>query len=389
MKTVCLIEGNIEERKGLLDKVKGSLSDYELTIFGEDDCYDQVSQSISELSCFGQRRLFILKALPRLRGAGISTEAKKKARDKIIRDFKKLFSVIPMGNLLVFDNVGISAKSFHKEVEKYGTVHLFKQNILKSDAKRDICEYFKKRKIDISESIALLVAESLNFAGNDVDIDKLSLLLLKLYNYAYGKSSITEKDISDICAHSNEYVMFSLYKIFDVNSKNTQYDKAFKMMKNYLDNSKDFKGELIRSLQTMLKRYSLILMVKSGIDLRISEQDIITKILNIIELKSSGNKQRKVMSPKDDSRKSMYTEKGIGAVVHGWYGNVMSGYTFIELLEIYCVVSKALNKIRFGCTDSEMVIILQIVFLTICRQLKVQTSGSDILEPCKMLRRVS
>ncbi len=389
MKTVCLLDGNIRERRGLLDKIKGSLSDYEMSVFDETDCYDQVSQVVTELSCFGQRRLFILKDIPRLRKAGKSKEEKKKARDKVIRDFKKLFPLIPMGNLLVFDNVGISAKSFHKEVEKYGTVHLFKQRILKTDAKRVICEYFKRRKIGISENVAFLAAETLNFDGKDVDVDCLSLLLLKLYNHAYGKPSITEKDISDICAHSNKYVMFLLYKIFDGKDRSEHYDRAFGMMKTYLDNSKNPESELIRSLYTMLKRYGLVLMAKSGFDLKISGQDIATQILNIIELKTSGNKYRQVMSPKDNSRKPMYSENGTGSVVHGWHGDIMSCYTVDDLLEIYLTILKALGKIRFGCTDSELMTVLQIVFLTICGQLKVHTSGADVLEPCAMRRRIS
>ena len=95
------------------------------------------------------------------------------------------------------------------------------------------------------------------------------------------------------------------------------------------------------------------------------------------------------MSPKDNSRKSMYTDKGIGSVVHGWHGDIMSCYTINDLLTIYRTILKALSKIRFGCTDSEIIIILQIVFLTICGQLNVDTSSGDILEPCEMRRRVS
>ena len=90
MITVCVLEGNIKERKGILSKIKESLADYELCTFDNDDFYDQVSQQVTELSCFGQRRLFIIRELPQIRGAGKSKDAKSKARTKVINNFKKL-----------------------------------------------------------------------------------------------------------------------------------------------------------------------------------------------------------------------------------------------------------------------------------------------------------
>ena len=388
MKTVCVLEGNIRERRGLLSKIKESLADFELFTFSNDDFYDDVSQQVTELSCFGQRRLFIIRELPQVRGAGKSKDAKSKARTKVINDFKKLFPLIPVGNLVVFNNVGISAPSFFKEVEKFGKVYKYKQKISKNDAKKIVFEYFNKRQIVIEDNVSSLIVDSLNTMGNDVDIDKLLLTLLKMYNYVYGKKSVAKKDVFAICSMSEDFIVWSLYKIFDGNDdedKNTRYSRSFKMANNFLINCRYFHFESTRLIQSMLWRYGLLLMGKSGVSLKISKKEIAAEIANIKKLKSEGKAQKIILSQKDGNPE--YSEKMVNNVLQRRYGKeTLLCYTLDELLSIYHTISKALVKIRAGCTTSEMTTLLQIILLTICGELNCKTAASGILEPKKMMR---
>ena len=395
METICLLEGNIQERKGLLNKIKESLSDCEISIFDENDYYDNVSQVITEMSCFGLRRLIILKSLPQVRGAKKNAEDQKKARDKVIRDFKKLFPLIPTGNILIFNNVGITAKSFYKEVEKYGSVHIFKQKISKSDAKQEIQVYFKKYKIEINDDVSSLITDFLDITGqgdNIIDVDKLFLILLKLYHYKSDNSSITKTDVYNVCSDFREFMIWSLYKIFDGldnEDSETRYNRSLVMVMNYLKKSKSLIQPVILLMQSMLWRYGLVLLIKNGISLRLSSEEIQNEISNIIKLKSSGNKQRKVMSPKDDSFKPEYSTGMMYSVMQARYGkSVVMQYTFDELSSIYHTLSKAIVKLRSGCQEAEVKIILQIVFLTICGKLGFRTSSAEILEPKRMFREI-
>jgi len=121
MKKVALIDGNYIESASVLNKIKEHLSDAEVFIFDEQDSFDYISQIVSETSCFGQERLCLVK--------GFKSDSKN--RTKVLNEFKKLFNIIPDGNIIVFYNAGISAKSFFKEVEKYGNIYQFDKKINK------------------------------------------------------------------------------------------------------------------------------------------------------------------------------------------------------------------------------------------------------------------
>lgn len=386
MRTTCVLEGNLRERKAELEKIKASLADYELFIFDKDDYYDYVSQIITEISCFGERRLFIIKELPdiRVKSTKKGAELKSLKRTKVINSFKKLFSSIPTGNLVVFENIGISSASFLKEIEKYGKVCKYPQKIYKSAARDVVSNYFSKVKIKISKDVSELVANSLNLSGDDVDIDKLDLLLMKLYNYVYGKSVITKADVYAICSTSQEFIVWSLYNTLEEKNDN-KYGDAFSLVMDFLSNSRYFQFEANRLLQGMLWRYGLLLLVKNDANNKMSIQEIVSEISNIKKLKSTGKAQKKKMSSMEG--KPEYSVKMINNIIDR---RVASRYTFDELLLIYHIISKSLVKIRSGCTVSEITTFLQMVLFTICGQPGgVGNAMSGILDHKKTIREVA
>jgi len=396
MKTVCILEGNIKERRSRLEQIKASLPGHELFIFDKEDHYEYVSQMISEISCFGERRIFVIKELPRIdiqsklkNAKAKENDTKSQMRTKVLNNFKKTFVDIPMGNIVIFDNIGITSAGFIKEANKYGSVFQFKQKILKTDAKIIICDYFKHHKIDVDKDISDVIANSLNALGMDVDIDKLSLLMLKLYHYVYGRTTITKKDVYAVCSVSRDFVVWSLYNILDGSDGEditTKYGRSFVMAYDFLLNSRYFNHEATMLLQSMLWRYGLLLMGKSSIEKRIPKKDIEKEIENIRKLKSEGKDKRIKMSPKED--KPEYSDKMVNSILYQRRGvDLLSCYTYDELLSIYHVISKSLVKIRSGCTNAEMLTLLQLTFLTICGELKCQTSSESILYPKKMIRK--
>jgi hypothetical protein len=391
VKKVCVIEGNLTYRQRCLEKIKASLGDFEQYIFDKDDSYEYISQMISEISCFGSRRLFIIKEMPSIQVKTSKSGSEKKTlmRTKILNNFKKIIPNIPMGNVVVFYNLDISVKGFLNEVKKHGEVFYSKQKISKDEAKKIIFNYFKKKELEIDDSVSSFIAESLNTNSQDVDVDKLNLLLLQIYNYVYGKSQIVKKDLFNICSASKEFVIWALYDILDGQDgedPNDRYSRAFVLVNNFLNSSRHFNYEVTMLMNNMLWRYGLILMCRRAVEQHSSKKEITQEILNIKKLTSSGRSQKIQMIMKED--KPEYSEKMINTILNPRFGrDLLLHYGFEDLLNIYKTISKSLIKIRTGCTDSEIMVLMQIVLLTICGELNKQSAISGILEPKKMLRK--
>lgn len=386
MNKVIVLEGNIIERKRILKKIKDSFTDnYETTIFDKKDHYDYVAQALSEISCFSEDKLFIMKELPK-----IDAPTDAQARTKVLNRFKKLFSSIPAGNVLVFDNVGIFAESFLKEVRKYGEVHNFKQKINKADGKKIVNAYFKNKNIVLNVDVTQLLLDSLNLNSDEVDIDKLYLLMKKFHYYVYGKSKITKEDVYLICSSSQEFIIWSLYNILDdiSLSKDKYIGSAISLVNKFLDNAKYFKHEAVMIIKGMTWRYGLLLLVKNCVNKQISQQEIKQQISNIYKLESHGRSYKIKMNTKilKDQPVPEYSAKMINSVMSDYYGKPsLSCYNYSQLLLIYYTLIKATIKIRTGCTESEIKIAMSIIISVICGVITKKNTIDGILEHNKVL----
>lgn len=390
MDKVIVIEGNRRESKRVLKFIKDSLDGCEVFTFDEEDHYNHVSQIISEISCFGQNRLFILKALPRItieRKKGAKKLSKKEKRTqertRVINNFKKFFPLIPEGNIVVFYNVGISAESFFKEVRKYGKVKQFDAKLKKYDAKKVVFEYFRERKIEIGDEAATMLIDSLNPHGAEVDVDQIDLRLLKMYNYVYGKKTITEKDVYAVCSSSKEFIVWSLYNFLDAKD----HCSSIKLIKDYLGSVKYFEQEAILLLSGMAWRYSLLLMVKNAVDKSMPPEDIVSNLSKLNKLESRGRAQKIILKTKMKNNKPIpqYSEKMIYSVAEQRYGRLVANcYTYDELLLVFYVIVKTLVKIRSGCTEAEIKMAIKIIVLVMCGKIKKKNTIDGILEHGKM-----
>ncbi len=384
MKKIIVLEGNIAQRKKALDDFKSSLGDYELFVFDKQDRYEYVSQIVTEISCFGQNKLFIIKELPT-----VDAPTNAQARTKVLNYFKKLFPSIPYGNNIVFDNVGLSAESFFKEVRKYGEVHKFDQKINKSDAKKVVSRYFKNKNIITDSEVTSLVADLLNLNGNDVDVDKLHLMIKKIYNYVYGKKQIVKQDIYKVCSSSKDFIIWTFYNMLDdvSISKEKNIGPIVGLIADYLNNAKYFNYEASFLIKGMIWRYGLLLMTKNDVNNRISQKDIISKISNINKLESSGNKYRMILQPKMKSEEVVpeYSSKMINSIMGSYGRAALTCYTFDQLLLIYYTLVKTSIKIRAGCTESEIMISIYLIVLVVCGLLTKRNTIDGMLEYKKIL----
>lgn len=383
MNTIIILEGNIAQRRKALDDFKSTLEDYELFIFDKQDSYEYVSQMVTEISCFGQNRLFIIKELPT-----VAAPTQSQARTKVLNYFKKLFKTVPFGNSIVFDSVGISSESFFKEVKKYGKVYKFNQKINKSDAKSMISRYFKSKNIILNSDISFLIADSLNFNGNDVDIDKLQLMIKKIYHYVYGKNKITKEDIFAVCSSSKDFIIWTFYNMLDEcsASKDKSIGPIISLITNYLSSVKYLGYEASFLLKGMIWRYGLLLMIKNDINDNISQKDISDKISNINKLELSGNKYKIKLKSKIKNKTIIpeYSSKMINSVIGGYGKSALTCYTYDQLALVYYSLVKTLIKIRTGCSNSEITVSIYVVISVICGFLTKWNTINGLLENRKM-----
>ena len=381
MKTVFVLEGSLYKRQMDLEKIKTCMDSYELIYFDREDHYDRVSQEVTEISCFGEPRLFVIRELPK-----IEAPDKAQAKTKVLNRFKKLFPKIPVGNTVVFYGVGVSAESFFKEVRKFGEVHVFPKNRDKSDSRMFVDSYFGRRDIKLPPKIASLIVDSLNPYGKEVDFDRLCLLVKKFYNYVYKKSKITEEDVYAVCSSSKEFIVWNLYRLLD----NKEFCSSMNIIHDHIGRAKNIQGETTLLLYSMAWRYSLLLMVKSCLIDKMPVKEIREKISNIKKMESKGKAQKMHMEEKLKGGKPTYkySTKMINSVIERNYGKVaVDCYTMDELILIYYVLIKILLKIRAGCTQSEMMIALQIILLVASRQIKKKTTVDGILSYSKSLQQ--
>lgn len=386
MNKIIVLEGNIAERKRTLKKIKDSFTDgYDVTIFDEKDHYNYVSHALTEISCFDADKLFIMRELPKIEAPNES-----QARTKVLGRLKKLFPSIPNGNTLVFDNIGISAESFFKEVKKYGKVYQFDQKISKSDGKNIVNTYFKSKSIILNLDVLQLLVDSLNLNGDDIDVDKLNLLILKFHHYVHNKNKITEEDVYSVCSSSKDFIIWSLYKILDdVSSSKTKYvGSAISLVNDYLSNVKKFEHEAVMLIKGMVWRYGLLLLAKDCVDRQMSQKEISKRILNINKLESHGRAYKIKMNEKmsKDLPLPEYSSRMINSVMNSYYGKApLTCYRYDQLLLIYYALVKVTIKIRTGCTESEIKIALFIVISVICGAITKKNTIDGILEHNKML----
>ena len=386
MNRVFVLEGNISERKRVLKNIKDSFTDsYDIIIFDKKDHYDYVSQLLTEMSCFSDNRLFIMKEFPHIESPTETT-----VRSKLFNRFKKLFPSIPAGNVLVMDNIGISAESFLKEVQKYGEVHKFKQKISKSEGRNVINSYFKKRDIVINEDVSQLLVDYLNVSGDEIDVDKLYLIILKFHHYIHGKNNITKDDAFAVCSSSKEFIIWSLYNMLDQisSSQDKYFGHVVIFVNDFLDNVEHFEYEVTKTINNMIWRYGLLLIAKNGANKKMSQQGISQEISNICKLERKGKAQRIKMNPKivKDVVVPEYSSKMINSIMSDYRGRpALTCYNYGQLLLIYYTLVKTSLKIRSGCTESEIRIAFSMIISVICGVITKKNTIDGILEHNKVL----
>ena len=379
MKKVFLIEGNWFQRQESLDKIKEYLGEYALYSIDENNSYEYLKQIISEIPCFEEKKLIIINDFPKIKALD-----KAQRRAKVLNNLKKILPKIPNGNIVVLNNLNISAKSFVDIVKKIGKVCIFNKNILKYKAVDWIIDYFKKREKIINCDDAFLIANSLGVETKEVNMDKLYLIVKKIEQYIGRKKNIVKDDVLLVCSQSREFVIWNLYNYFD----NKDFCNAMKALKNLLIFSKNAEHEIVQLIYQIQWKYNLLLIAKSEAVKEKSRKDICDKILKLNKMERKGKAKKITMSLKTQKDENIpaYSYGMINSIFDERNNNKasISCYSYKGLLLINYAIKKTLIKIRAGCSQNELLILIEFIFMTICGIIKKEKT-LDILENKNLL----
>lgn len=372
MEKVYVIEGSHKKRQEALDNIKKSLDSYDLIRIDEKDEVVDVSHRILEMGCF-RDQLFIFDAFPSLK-----TPSKDKAKDdaKIRSILQDIIPRIPLGNIVVFYNIGIISKKFLDVIKKEGKIITSETKVLSSQATDYIIKYFEKKDQMIEREFAKMIPDALSgYYDDKVDVDLLRLNIAKLEMITGEKKVIKKDDVFTVCIDiSKEFISWQLYDLLD----KQDFYGALELSKRYLfDNSKNIIGDLLFNLNGLLWRYRLILMVRDTIASGTTKkEDIISKLSNLkkIELNKSNKKV-------EGEKEPLYSEKAIYNILKQG-DNTPLKYNIKHLNIIVHALMKAIIKIRIGCSESELDIIFEFLLMIICGKIR-KSSMLSILDSRK------
>ena len=361
MKKVFLLEGNWFQRQEVLNKIKEHLDVYTLYSFDENNNYEYLKQVISEISCFEEKKLIIVDAIPKIKAPD-----KAQRRSKVLNNLKKILPKVPSGNIVVLNNLNISGKSFIDFIKKIGKVYIFEKNIKKYKACDWVVNYFKEKNKIITIDDAFLIANSLGAEAKEVNIDKLYLLVKKVEQYTANKKNIVKNDILLVCSQIKEFVVWNLYNCFD----DKDFCNSLKMLKELLTFSKNTEHEIVQLMHQLQWKYNLLLLAKNGVNNKKLKKDVCDEILKLNKLERKGVSKNIIMNLmiKNDEEVPVYSIGMINSIFEERNGRKasLSCYSFNQLLLINCAITKTLTRIRGGCTSNEIFILIEFIFMTIC-----------------------
>ena len=365
MKRAILLEGNFIQSQGVLNKVKDYLGEYELHSFDERCSYDFVQKTILEFSCFGEKKLVLISGVPK-----ISAPSKSQARTKVMGKFQKVISKIPRGTIVVFNNLGIRSKKFKSAIEAVGTVYEFEKKFGKHRAITWLEKKFKSEDKVVKLSDIEVMVNSFGVDKKEIDYDDLYLLFLKVMQYIGVRKNINLDDIHNVCLSSREFEIWSIYESFD----DKDFCSAMSRLQDILYMAKYVESEVVQLLSNMEWRYKMMILVKDGIVRGLKEKDINKELSNIYKLGREGKADRIRMSvmEKDGQPSSMFHPYAVSKLFEprGRKKPPIQCYSRGELFLINYSLGKAFEKIRSGCTEHEILMTVELVFMTVCGKIK-------------------
>ena len=367
--------GNWLERTATLDKIKEAMGEYELSVFDESYGWEYVQQAILEHSCFDEKTLIILNGLPTVKGKDASG-----SRTKVLNDLKKILPNVDGDKCVVLNGITITSKVFLNAVNGKVQIKSYDNMVPKTNAQgnavKRLMDYFGQRDKQIEYDDAYLVVDSINYNSKDVSLDKVFLMAKKIEALVGGRKKITHDDVMSVCSLSPDFLIWNLFIALD--SQN--FPVALSLVDKIASRSLAFEHEIVMALSTMIWKYRLLLFVRSSLDRGFQVEDIWQRLQKMVKWDKFGSGTKRHSLPqktkKDQKSISMYSRPAMNMLFNGNYGSKasISCYSHEHLMNILPITQMCLRKIRSGCTEGEVRIVLEILCLVICCKIPYETA---------------
>lgn len=364
--------GNWLERTAALDKIKGQLGEYELTILDDSCSWEYARQELSENSCFGDTRLIIMTSLPTIKGKSSSA-----SRTKVLNELKKILVNVDENTCIVLNGITITAKSFRDAVNGKGKAKVMTYELVlpKAKAARRLIGYFEMLDKTIEYDDAYLMVDSINYNSKDANLDKVFLMGKKIEHLVGGRKKITHDDVISLCSLSPDFLIWNLFNALDTQD----FSESLLLVDKIASRSLAFEHEIVMAVSTMIWKFRLLLFVRSGIDNGLKPDEIWSKLNKLVKWDKTGQGVRRKVSPKktkkDDKNIAMYSKPAFDMLFYNNGGkSTISCYSQEHLSHLLPITQMCLRKIRSGCTDGEIRIVLEILCLVICCQVPYDTA---------------
>ncbi len=350
---VFFLIGNFDQRRKIVRSIKKALDKFDFYICDDRTPYQQLEQQVREGSCFGDKKLILVNAIP----------ATKKSRNTLLNNLKKLLSDVPENCIVILNNLKISSKVFLSHIEQIGKICNFDQKKTKVTAKHFITGYFVDKKKTISNDDAFFIVDSLGFQSKEIDVDSLNLVLKKIDHYVGNKKKISHQDIVDVCSHSESFIIWDLFNSLD----SKDLDKSMVLMERSLSFAQDSRGQAIMIIYSLLRRYKLLLMAFDGLTKKKTKEEIWGGISKLTKMERKGSNVRITMSPKEENP-PLYSKRAFDSLFNSFYGRkpVISCYKKKDLLFIDYALRQSLMNIYFEHGEPEVILMLNVLCMVIC-----------------------
>jgi len=360
---VCLLTGNFHDRQQVLEQLKSQLGDFELSVFDGSETFEYIYSQVISQSCFSEKRLLILNALPKYKGT----------QQTFMKKFKEMLKNVPEDCVVVLNNIQVSPQ-FTKYIKEIGKVFEYEKVIDRQEAPYWIVQELKKldKKIEeidadvLVESMKLVEYTSNGWKKHGVNVDSLMLSLNKLCSYLGNRKVVKREDVVAICIDSKEFIIWNLMNLLD--DKN--YAGATTMLAKAISPEK-LVDESYYLMTTMLWRYKCLLYLKECMAQGWDEDKIKYEFSLLHKMKRSGLGGKMSMElslQKDGKPQQLFSEAMMRSNLKGRYGQrpSVANYSRKELFYIVKAINEGLTKIRIGCTQTEVLLVFDSIFMMIC-----------------------
>ncbi len=355
---VCWLTGSYFLRKEVVDKIKGFLVDYSISVFSDDENdANKISSDILENKLFEDVKLIILRKIPPFSSSKASTIK-----------WTKIFSSIPDHVTVVIDGVDRNKyKSLYNHVKKIGKVFNMPSYLYQKDSIQWLENRFSKYNIKLHNcNLGNVISNMPYKTGKGTNIDDLYLFAEKVCAYLGKRKRLDTDDISAVLSGYSTFVLWNFFNYLD----DRNVGKCLKSLENacmFSSNS----NVAYEILNFACSRFKLMLFVKERLLKGKSEQDIVKEISNLHKMSRSGSGEKTKYTPKtseDGSYLQSYSSRYVSSITKAHYGklSVVSRYKTIDMVKAIKCCQEGLLRLRVKSNDVESILSVDNLIFTLC-----------------------